>query len=602
MAGYFPEELIEEIRISNDIVDVISEYVKLERKGKNYFGKCPFHNEKTASFSVEPTKQIYNCFGCGKGGNVIHFIMAIENLDFPEALRFLAQRAKIAIPENDDRGFDSEKAQLKKDLQRINVEAARFFHDNLINNKHQIAIDYFKRRRLKKQTIIKFGLGYAPSSYDALYKHLLSIGFNQSVILKSGLVIAKDNKVYDRFRGRVMFPIFDVRGNVIAFGGRVLDSSQPKYMNSPETEVYNKGRHLYAMNFAKNSCAKQIILAEGYMDVISLHQSGITNVVAPLGTALTENQGRLLKKYSEEIIISFDADSAGQAAANRGLDLLRDIGCNVRVLTIPSGKDPDEFIRTYGVDEFKKLVTRSETLIDYKFSALENTIDKSSSAGAVNFIDKALDILDKIDNNVERELYVKKLSKQFDISEQSIYSELAKKKRSSEVKQVKRAKNAILLDNKQHSPAMAKDNYNETLIRLQLMLLATICLDNNVYLQLKDRLHLDLFSNLDLKQAAKYAFDRIENKSGIVVAEIINQMSQNYTELFLNIVRTQTIFEDNRRAVLDILKKMQLCELEARRSEIAELKKRSDLEKGDVESLERELVQITLNITALKKN
>lgn len=602
MAGYFPEELIEEIRISNDIVDVISEYVKLERKGKNYFGKCPFHNEKTASFSVEPTKQIYNCFGCGKAGNVINFIMAIENLDFPEALRFLAQRAKIAIPESDDRGFDPEKAQLKKDLLSISVEAARFFHDNLINNKHQIAIDYFKRRRLKKQTIIKFGLGYAPDSYDSLYKHLLSKGFNQSVILKSGLVIAKDNKVYDRFRGRVMFPIFDVRGNVIAFGGRVLDSSQPKYMNSPETEVYNKGKHLYAMNFAKNSCAKQIILAEGYMDVISLHQSGITNVVAPLGTALTENQGRLLKKYSEEIIISFDADSAGQAAANRGLDLLRDIGCNVRVLTIPSGKDPDEYIRTYGVDEFKKLVTRSETLIDYKFSALENTIDKSSSAGAVNFIDKALDILDKIDNNVERELYVKKLSKQFDISEQSIYSELAKKKRSSEVKQVKRAKNAILVDNKQYSPTMAKDNYNETLIRLQLMLLATICLDNNVYLQLKDRLYLDLFNNLDLKQAAKYAFDRIENKSGIVVAEIINQMSQNYTELFLNIVQTQTIFEDNRKAVLDILKKMQLCELEARRTEIAELKKRSDLEKGDVESLERELVQITLDITALKKN
>nr|WP_242856136.1 DNA primase [Ruminiclostridium josui] len=423
MANLFPDDLIEEIRVSNDIVDVISEYVKLEKKGKNFFGKCPFHNEKTASFSVEPVKQIFHCFGCGKGGNVIHFIMSIENLEFPEALRLLADRAKIQIPDMTEGVRNDEKAVLKKEILDINLEAARFFRDNLNNEKNTLPNSYLMSRKIQKQTVAKFGIGYAEDRYDTLYRHLKDKGFSDSSIFKSGLVIYKEEsgKIYDRFRGRIMFPIFDIRGNVIAFGGRILDSSQPKYMNSPETEVYQKGKHLYALNFAKSACSKQLILTEGYMDVISLHQSGIINSVAPLGTALTENQGRLLKKYTEEIVLSFDSDSAGQAAAFRSLDLLNEIGCNVRVLTIPSGKDPDEFIKAHGVTEFKRLVDRSKGLIDFKLGSLKKEIDTSTNEGKVRFLDKAVLILDKIDNNVEKELYVKKLSDELGVSTQSIY-------------------------------------------------------------------------------------------------------------------------------------------------------------------------------------
>ncbi len=603
MANFFPEDLIEEIRVNNDIVGVISEYVNLDKRGKNYFGKCPFHNEKTASFSVEPVKQIFHCFGCGKGGNVVHFIMAIENLDFPEALRLLADRAKIQIPEMNDGVRDDEKAKLKQELLKINIEAARFYHNNLVNENNKVPFQYLANRRINNHSITKFGLGYAPDKYDTLYKHLKTLGFSDYSIFESGLVITKENnkKVFDRFRGRIMFPIFDIRGNVIAFGGRVLDSSQPKYMNSPETAVYHKGKHLYAMNFAKSACSKQIILAEGYMDVISLHQSGIINVVAPLGTALTENQGKLMKKYSEEIILSFDSDSAGQAAALRSLDLLNAIGCSVKVLSIPSGKDPDDFIKTNGVESFKKLINSSKGLLDFKLDILDNKIDISTNDGKVKFLDEAVLILEKIDNNVERELYVKKLSKDFGVSEQSIYSEMAKRQRkmdSNEKKQIKDIytvkKNIIKKSNKVETP-------EERLVKLQLMLLATICLDNNVYSYIRDVLNIDKISSNEIKQALLFSIERIESKAGILVGEILNKLSPPMAEIFANIIQSQRVFENHRKAAMDIIKRIDLNGLEARKDEIIELKKRSDLSEGDVELLNRELGSIVLNIATLKK-
>jgi DNA primase len=602
MANLFPDDLIEEIRVSNDIVDVISKYVKLEKKGKNYFGKCPFHNEKTASFSVEPVKQIFHCFGCGKGGNVIHFIMGIENLDFPEALRFLADRAKVQIPDISEGIRNDEKAGLKKELMSINLEAARFFRDNLNNEKNVLPNSYLLSRKIQKQAIAKFGLGYAEDKYDTLYKHLKSKGFDDSSIIKSGLVIYKEEsgKIYDRFRGRIMFPIFDIRGNVIAFGGRVLDSSQPKYMNSPETEVYQKGKHLYALNFAKSACSKQIILSEGYMDVISLHQSGIINSVAPLGTALTENQGKLLKKYTEEIVLSFDSDSAGQAAAFRSLDLLHDIGCNVKVLSIPSGKDPDEFIKTKGVDEFRKLIDNAMTLLEFKLAALKKTVDTSTNEGKVKFLDKAVLILDKIDNNVERELYVKKLSDELGVSEQSIYSEMAKQQKGAEVILKKQEnknefKRGFVRNNN------ATENKEERLVRLQLMLLATVCLDNNVFFRIKDICNWNKFDSDEVREAFGFAVERIESKAGILTGEILNKLSPKLAESFANIVQSQSVYEDNKKAALDIIRRIDLYNLEERKNEIIELKKRSDLTEGDVELLNRELSSIVSNIAVMKK-
>lgn len=602
MANLFPEDLIEEIRVSNDIVDVISQYVKLEKKGKNYFGKCPFHNEKTASFSVEPVKQIFNCFGCGKGGNVIHFIMGIENLDFVEALKLLADKARIQIPEANDGIRDDAASKLKKQLLQINIEAARFFRSNLIEKNNKVPIAYLENRKIKSQTIAKFGLGYAEDKYDSLYRHLKSLGFDDSIISKSGLVIFKEEngKVYDRFRGRVMFPIFDIRGNVIAFGGRVLDSSQPKYMNSPETEVYHKGKHLYALNFAKSACSKQIILTEGYMDVISLHQSGIINAVAPLGTALTENQGRLLKKYTEEIILSFDSDSAGQSATLRSLDLLNDIGCNVKVLSIPSGKDPDEFIKTHGVDEFYKLVDNSKSLLDFKLGILDNKIDTTSNEGKVRFIDEAVLILDEIDNNVERELYVKKLSKEFGVSEQSIYSEMAKRKKPVENQAPKQVKNINVITKHPAVKKAESESNEERLEKLQLMLLAALCLDNNVYFQIKDVWNIDRFGSDEIRQAVSYAVERIESKAGILAGEILNKLSSQKAESFANIIQSQSVFENNKKAALDIIKRIDIFRLEARKDEIFELKKRSDLSEGDVELLNRELSSIVSNIAIAK--
>lgn len=603
MAIFFPEDLIEEIRVNNDIVGVISEYVKLEKKGKNYFGKCPFHNEKTGSFSVEPVKQIFHCFGCGKGGNVIHFIMAIENLDFVEALKLLADRARIQIPDMSSGVFNDEKAKLKKELLQINIEAARFFHNNLINENNKVAYQYLVKRKIERHTITKFGIGYAEDRYDALYNHLKTVGFSDSSIFASGLVIVKEGttKVFDRFRGRIMFPIFDIRGNVIAFGGRVLDSSQPKYMNSPETAVYQKGKHLYAMNFAKSQCAKKIILAEGYMDVISLHQRGIINAVAPLGTALTESQCKLLKKYSEEIILSFDSDSAGQAAALRSLDLLNDIGCNVKVLTIPAGKDPDEFIKTYGIDKFNKLVESSKTLLDFKLQILSSKIDTSTNEGKVKFIDKAVLILDKIDNNVERELCVKKLSKDLGISEQSIYSEIAKHQKSINNQEIKQIKDIKVIKKNTIKKREIVETNEEKLVKLQLMLLATICLENNVYIQIKDYLNFEKISSIEIREALLFACKQIESKAGILVGEILNKLSPTMAESFANIIQSKSIYENNKKAALDILRKIDLYSLEARKDEIIKLQKRSDLSEGDVELLNRELSNIVLNIAALKK-
>ncbi len=603
MAYLFPEDLIEEIRVNNDIVEVISEYVKLDKKGKNYFGRCPFHNEKTASFSVEPVKQIFNCFGCGKGGNVIHFIMGIENLDFPEALKLLADRAKIPIPETSTGVQDNEQARLKKELLEINIEAARFFHNNLINGKDKAPLTYLLNREIERQTITKFGLGYAADSYDALFKQLKSKGHSEKAIISSGLVIFKEEtkKIYDRFRGRIMFPIFDIRGNVIAFGGRVMDSSQPKYMNSPETEVYHKGKHLYAMNFAKNACSKQIILAEGYMDVISLHQSGIINAVAPLGTALTDSQGKLLKKYTEEIVLSFDSDNAGQTAALRSLDLLNEIGCNVKVLTIPSGKDPDEFIKTRGIDEFKRLVAKAKNLVDFKLEMLDNKIDTTTNDGKVKFIDNAMVILDKIDNNVERELYVKKLSREFGVSEQSIYSELAKRQYRKQKTSEKQTKETNVIRTNTVKRKRNAESAEERLQKLELMLLSTICLENNVYFQIKDSIKLDTIKSSEIRQAFSYAIERIENKSGVITGEILNKLSPALAESFANIIQSQSVFEDNKKAALDIIKRINLLGLEARKDEIIELKKRSDLTEGDVELLNRELSSIVLNIAVMKK-
>ncbi|MGL5069239.1 MAG: DNA primase [Sarcina sp.] len=416
-----PEEIIERVKEENDIADVISEYVTLRKSGKNFSGLCPFHNEKSPSFSVSEDKQIFKCFGCGEAGNVISFIMKVRNLNFVEALKYLADRVNINI--DFKKGEKDPRDEKKKVLRRINKETARYYFANL--QKDTKIKEYFFRRGLTEQTLRSFGIGYAKDGWRETLGFLTGLGLSKDTMKETGLVIFNEEKntSYDRFRNRVMFPVFDVYGNVIGFGGRVLDDSKPKYLNSPETLVFDKGTNLYGLNFAiKNNGIKDrtMIMVEGYMDCISLHQYGIMNAVASLGTALTVKQGKLLRKYADTVIISYDADVAGQMATLRGLDVLTEVGLDVRVLTIPKGKDPDEFVRVNGKEAFLKLIKNAQKLIEYKLTVSKQGLNLKSQEDLVKYGDRITEVLAKI-NPVEKDIYIKKISEETGIKEQAIY-------------------------------------------------------------------------------------------------------------------------------------------------------------------------------------
>lgn len=421
----YSEELIEEIKNSNDIVDVISQYVNLKRSGRNFFGLCPFHKEKSPSFSVSPDKQIFHCFGCGAGGNVIHFISKIENADFKEAIGILANRAGIELPTLNNYE-DNKTALLKSKVYEINQIAAEFYHQNLYKPTSKIGQEYIKKRKLDNRTLKSFLIGYSVN-FDELYRILKQKGFTEEEILASSLVNKTDDGKYiDRFRKRVMFPIQDTRNKVIAFGGRVTDDSKPKYINSPENIVYSKGRHLFGLNVAKRGELKNIIIVEGYMDAISLYQRGITNVVASLGTALTEAQGRLLRRYSERVTIGYDSDGAGQAATLRGLEILQNIGCDVRILQISGAKDPDEYVIKYGPERFLKCVEQAISLVEFKVKMLKQSLNLDNINDKIKFLNQVAKILSNVTNSIERELYVEKIANEYNVSKEAIYGEVNK--------------------------------------------------------------------------------------------------------------------------------------------------------------------------------
>ena len=421
----YSEELIEEIKNSNDIVDVISQYVNLKRSGRNFFGLCPFHKEKSPSFSVSPDKQIFHCFGCGAGGNVIHFISKIENADFKEAIGILANRAGIELPTLNNYE-DNKTALLKSKVYEINQIAAEFYHQNLYKPTSKIGQEYIKKRKLDNRTLKSFLIGYS-GNFDELYRILKQKGFTEEEILASSLVNKTDDGKYiDRFRKRVMFPIQDTRNKVIAFGGRVTDDSKPKYINSAENIVYSKGRHLFGLNVAKRGELKNIIIVEGYMDAISLYQRGITNVVASLGTALTEAQGRLLRRYSERVTIGYDSDGAGQAATLRGLEILQNIGCDVRILQISGAKDPDEYVIKYGPERFLKCVEQAISLVEFKVKMLKQSLNLDNINDKIKFLNQVAKILSNVTNSIERELYVEKIANEYNVSKEAIYGEVNK--------------------------------------------------------------------------------------------------------------------------------------------------------------------------------
>ncbi len=422
------DEVIQKIKDENDIVDIISETVKLKKAGRNYVGLCPFHHEKTPSFSVSQEKQIYKCFGCGEAGNVITFLMKTRKLTFLDSLKLLGERVNISIDTQDERSPARERYDK---LYSLNVEAAKFFRRNLLENK--TAMEYFLNRGITKKLIANFGLGYAPDSWNSLLKHLKAKGYTELDLLNAGLIIkSPKGTYYDRFRNRVTFPVFDYRGKVIGFGGRVMDDTKPKYLNSPETALFKKGINLYGMNFTiKDLKEDYMIIVEGYMDCIALHQYGITNAVASLGTALTINQAKLIKRYVDKVIIAYDADLAGQAATLRGLEILKQAGLDVRVLTVPEGKDPDEFIRNNGKDAFAKLLSKALPLIDYRISKVREGVDMKNPDNLIHYVEKVIQILTDLDP-VERDVYIKKISEETNIKDQAIYDMLSRKMQNSE--------------------------------------------------------------------------------------------------------------------------------------------------------------------------
>ncbi len=400
----FSPAFLEELNNRSPIEDVVGQYVALTRKGSNLFGLCPFHGEKTASFSVKPEKGIYYCFGCHKGGGVINFIMEIENLSYPDAVRFLAKRAGLEVPED---AQEQSRYRKKERLWALCKESARFFHGQLKTPEAEEARAYMAKRGLSPQTVTRFGLGFAPNRWTALMDAMTAKGFTKEELLEAGLVLKNEKRgtLYDRFRNRLMFPIIDIRGNIIGFGGRVMDDSTPKYLNSPETTIFNKRKNLFAMNVVKKSKAGYIILTEGYMDAIALHQYGFDCAVASLGTSLTQEHADLLSKYTDEVVLTYDGDAAGQNATQRAIPMLEKAGLRVKVLRMRGAKDPDEFLKKYGADRFRLLLQESENQAEYRLRSLQMKFDLTNDEQKVEFAKQAADLISTYSTAVEREIY-----------------------------------------------------------------------------------------------------------------------------------------------------------------------------------------------------
>jgi len=591
----YSNELIEEIRTNNDIVDVISKYVTLKRSGRNFFGLCPFHKEKSPSFAVSPDKQIFHCFGCGAGGNVIHFISKIEGLDFKDTLELLANRANIELPtlENSE---DDKTARLKSKVYEINKIAAEFYHENLYKPTSKMAQEYIKKRKLDNRTLKAFLIGYA-GNFNELYLLLKQKGFTEEEMLASSLVKRTDNGGYmDSFRKRLMFPIQDVRERVIAFGGRVLDDSKPKYINSPENIVYSKGRNLFGLNVAKKHDTKRIIIVEGYMDAISLYQRGITNVVASLGTAMTESQGRLLRRHSEQVILGYDADGAGQAAILRGMEILQNLGCDIRVLQIEGAKDPDEYVLKYGPERFQRCVDNSISLVEFKVKVLLKELNIENTNDKIKFLNEIAKILSKITNQIEREIYVDKIAREYKISKEAIYAEINKLIYKDNQGSKKLEKKVITMELKEES----KTNISEsTLKKEKLVIYLLINEYSKSYEKIVKLITLNDIQDETNRQILKKMYEEFQ-KGNINTNQIVDWFQdENIISRITEIMAEDFEITDVNKAIDDLINVYEKQKLVNRRNEIL---KQLDTEK-DVENmkeLEKELNDIILKLAKIK--
>lgn len=593
----YSDELIEEIRSSNDIVDVISKYVTLKRSGRNFFGLCPFHKEKSPSFAVSPDKQIFHCFGCGAGGNVIHFISKIEGLDFKDTLELLANRVNIELPTLDNLE-DDKTARLKSKVYEINKIAAEFYHENLYKPTSKQAQEYIKKRKLDNRTLKAFLIGYA-GNFNELYLLLKQKGYTEEEMLASSLVKRTENGGYmDSFRKRLMFPIQDVRERVIAFGGRVLDDSKPKYINSPENIVYSKGRNLFGLNVAKKHDTKKIIIVEGYMDAISLYQRGITNVVASLGTAMTEAQGRLLRRYSEQVILGYDADGAGQAAILRGMEILQNLGCDIRVLQIEGAKDPDEYVLKYGPERFQKCVDNAISLVEFKVKVLLKELNIENTNDKIKFLNEIAKILAKVTNQMEREIYVDKIAKEYKISKEAIYAEVNKlmyKDNQGSKKLEKRVVTMVPKEEKENSISEA------VLKRENLVIYLLINEYSKCYEKIKNLITLDYIQDDTNKQILKKMYEEFE-KGNSNTSQLLDwfqdeKVISHITEIMAGDFEITDVY----KAIDDLISIYEKEKLISRRNEILKkLESVSEAGSEEVKELEKELNDIILKLAKIK--
>ena len=595
MARY-SDEIIDDVRQSNDIVDVISQYVRLKRSGRSYFGLCPFHNEKSPSFSVSPEKQIFHCFGCGVGGNVFTFLTKIEGINFVEAVQQLAERANIQLPTLEN-NVDSAKEALKAKVYKVNEFAAKYYHENLYRPESKMAQEYIKKRKLSNETLKSFQIGFS-GKFDELYKELKKQGFEDREILESGLVNKNERGQYiDRYRNRLMFPICDVRGRVIAFGGRVLDDSKPKYINSPENVVYSKGRHLYGLNVAKKyDIKKRLLIVEGYMDVISLHQRDIHNVVASLGTALTQQQGYLLRNNTEQIILSYDSDEAGQTAKIRAMEILQNMGCDIRVLQMEGAKDPDEYVIKYGNARFQNLVDKAISVIEFKVKILRQSLNLESTNDKIKFLNEIAKLISKIDNSMEREVYIEKIAKEYDVSKEAIYAEVNKLtyRESKDEKVLGKTKPVV-----RHIEKKESDNVSEATKRRENTVLAILLSgDRNIYEIIKQNITIQDFKYEIDKKIAEKLYEEFENGNSNINSMIDNLSEEEQNHITMIMAEDYGI-DDVEKAIDDIIQSYEKDKLNERKLEILELLE-SPNEESQKKELEKELNDIIIRLAKIR--
>ena len=585
---YYPDEVIEEVRSSNNIVDIIGGYVRLQKKGSSYFGLCPFHNEKSPSFSVSPNKQMYYCFGCGAGGNVFTFIMEYENQTFPEAVKILADRAGIALPEaelTEEQKRERNKRQL---LLEINKTAANYFYYQLNGDQGQQAREYLENRRLSKETQIHFGLGYASKYSNDLYLYLKKKGYQDQILKETGLLTYDEKRgAHDKFWNRVMFPIMDVNNRVIGFGGRVMGDGMPKYLNSPETMLFDKSRNLYGLNYARTSRKPYMIICEGYMDVIAMHQAGFTNAVASLGTAFTAQHSVLLKRYTQEVRLAYDSDGAGQKAALRAIPILKSAGINVRVIHMDPYKDPDEFIKNLGTEAFQERIDAAESSFMFEISVLEKNYKQSDPEGRASFMKAMARRLLEFPQELERNIYIDAIAGRYGIASEELKRMVNSFGAAMSREQVEAA--IYQQQEREEMPAKKRVEKEDSVLTAQKFFLTWLIEEPSIYDKTKDYINEDDFVEPLYHHVAALVFEELRATGQVMPARILNQFEdveeqKTAASLFNTRLKTDDDPAVREKALNETVKRIKKNSLE--------LKSRSVREIADLQKIIKEKAQL----------